>query len=303
MKRSLPFHPRPLVVLAAVVVTLCASIAWAQTSVRGATAPLPGRSATSPPASPALASTPATAGSAVNPRPTDRNPVAGTPGGGTAALPAGAPSPSGLASPSPFPAGMAPTSIAAPGTSAAITAPTAVSPSLAGSSTAGGVTSSTRGVVIVPGSNVPTATNTQPLAGGAVGPAGTAAAVNDPNGPVAAGNAGAAVSVGTPGAAAGNVVVVPGTTGADAASGAAVVGGAAGGLTGGVPSVSPTGTARGPLTAVDIVRLFSQADGNSDGLLTRAEALRLPLSTMTFEDMDTNRDGSVSRSEYEESLR
>jgi hypothetical protein len=268
---------------------LCAGIAFAQQA--------PVRSATSPRA----AGTAFSSGGARSPAtaPNTRNPVAVAPGTGTASLPLGAPAPSGLASPLPFPAGIPSTAIAAPGTSAAITAPTTVSPSVAGTSTAGGVTSSTRGVVNPGVAGAPI--TTVPLATGVVSPAGNAASVLDPNGAASAGNAGAAISVGTPGATGSGVIVTPGV--ATGTSQPALVG-AAGGLTGGVPSVSAMGAAPGgPMTALQVSQFFLQADGDRDSLLSRAEALRLPLVTMTFEDMDTNRDGWVSRSEYDDSLR
>lgn len=88
-------------------------------------------------------------------------------------------------------------------------------------------------------------------------------------------------------------------------AGAAVVSGFAG-VTNGVPSVAPgrlQTMGGGPLTALQVAQMFAQADADGDGLLTRAEALRLPMVTMSFDDMDTNRDGVVSRSEYESSLR
>lgn len=273
--------PRTLLALA---LTLCAGVAFAQLPVRSAT-------------SPRAAGVGLVAGGGM-PRtvaPGATNPITVAPGSGTAALPIGAPSPSGLASPSPFPAGLSSTSIAAPGTSAAITAPTTVSPSLAGTSTAGGVSSSTRGMVN------PAVAN-EPLATGVIGPAGNAANVLDPNGAVAAGNAGAAISIGTPGLLGpGMVITAPGLA---SGTNQPTVIGAAGGLTGGVPSVSAMGVSPGgQLTALQVSQFFLQADTDRDGLLSRAEALRLPLATMTFEDMDTNRDGWVSRSEYEDSLR
>ncbi|TFZ06740.1 hypothetical protein EZ313_09000 [Ramlibacter henchirensis] len=289
--RSAYSHLQPLTMLAAVTLMLSASLASAQQT--------PLRSVTSP----ARAAT-VGAGTPSSTAPNQRNPVAASPGGGTATLPLGAPSPSGLASPSPFPAGISSTSIAAPGTSAAITAPTTVSPSVAGGG-AIGVTSSTRGVVGIPGVTGATGTTigaVQPLDGGAVGPAGNTAALFDPSGAAAAGNAGAAISVGTPGApSAGVINTTPGTA---VITPGTVVGGI-GGLTGGVPSVTANaGAGRGgPLTALQVSQFFMQADTNADGLLSRAEALRLPMATMTFEDMDTNRDGSVSRSEYDDSLR
>lgn len=268
-------HSVPFLALA-----LCAGIAFAQQA--------PVRSSTSPRAAGVGFTSGGTTSTTTGT--TARNPIAVAPGTGTAALPIGAPSPSGLASPSPFPAGIPSTTIAAPGTSAAITAPTTVSPNVTGTSTINDGRTSTRGVVN-PGVNVPLAT-------GVIGPAGDAANVMDPNGAASAGNAGAAISVGTPGApTTQTTVTTPGTT----TAGATVVGG---GLTGGVPSVSAMGAAPGQrLTALQIAQFFLQADSDRDGLLSRAEALRLPLATMTFEDMDTNRDGSISRSEYEDSLR
>jgi hypothetical protein len=56
-------------------------------------------------------------------------------------------------------------------------------------------------------------------------------------------------------------------------------------------------------SAVDIARSFINADGNRDGELSEAEARRLSISMMTFQEMDRNFDGRVSRSEYEDSLR
>ena len=107
-----------------------------------------------------------------------------------------------------------------------------------------------------------------------------------------------------------STTTTPGTTTGTTAgtTGAAVVSGFAG-VTNGVPSVAPSRSQTlqtmggGPLTSLQISQLFAQADADNDGLLTRAEALRLPLVTMSFDDMDTNRDGVVSRSEYDASLR
>ena len=56
-------------------------------------------------------------------------------------------------------------------------------------------------------------------------------------------------------------------------------------------------------SAVDIARSFLGADANRDGSLTPAEARRLTISMMSFEEMDRNFDGLVSRSEYEDGLR
>ena len=78
-------------------------------------------------------------------------------------------------------------------------------------------------------------------------------------------------------------------------------------------SVLGAGGSRGPsqfigsgspgFSAVDIARSFILADGNRDSELTEGEARRLSISAMSFQEMDRNFDGRVSRSEYEDSLR
>lgn len=64
-----------------------------------------------------------------------------------------------------------------------------------------------------------------------------------------------------------------------------------------------TTSGAGGFSAVDIARSFFFADANHDGDLTRAEARRLSIGTMSFEEMDRNFDGQISRFEYEDSLR
>lgn len=59
----------------------------------------------------------------------------------------------------------------------------------------------------------------------------------------------------------------------------------------------------GGFSAVDQARSFIFADANRDGELTRAEAARLSIMTMGFEEMDRNFDGVISRFEYDDSLR
>jgi len=59
----------------------------------------------------------------------------------------------------------------------------------------------------------------------------------------------------------------------------------------------------GGFSATDQARSFFFADANHDGDLTRAEFARLSITTMTFEEMDRNYDGVISRFEYEDSLR
>lgn len=103
-------------------------------------------------------------------------------------------------------------------------------------------------------------------------------------------------------------------------------GGAGGGVGGGVvvrPDLPPgpvnttvlgAGTSvRGPgerleggaggFSAVDEARSFFFADADHDGELTRAEAGRLSIMTLSFEEMDRNYDQVISRFEYEDSLR
>lgn len=113
---------------------------------------------------------------------------------------------------------------------------------------------------------------------------------------------------------------IPANTPATPQPGSTIVGGGGGGtLTpeiGPVPSTNVMGagaTVRGPgqrleggaggFSATDIARSFFFADGNKDGDLTRAEAARLSISTMAFEEMDRNFDGVVSRFEYDDSVR
>ena len=59
----------------------------------------------------------------------------------------------------------------------------------------------------------------------------------------------------------------------------------------------------GGYNATDLARSFFFADSNHDGDLTRAEAGRLSISPLSFEQMDRNFDGVVSRFEYEDATR
>ncbi len=59
----------------------------------------------------------------------------------------------------------------------------------------------------------------------------------------------------------------------------------------------------GGFSAHDQARSFFFADANKDGELTRAEAARLSISTLPFEEMDRNFDGVVTRFEYQDTLR
>ena len=75
--------------------------------------------------------------------------------------------------------------------------------------------------------------------------------------------------------------------------------GAAGG-----PTLRQSGSlGAGPYSQVDVASAFLGADANGDRELTRAEATRLTLMPYSFEEMDLNRDGILTRMEYEEALR
>ena len=58
-----------------------------------------------------------------------------------------------------------------------------------------------------------------------------------------------------------------------------------------------------PYTPVQIAQSFIGADANRDGQLTPVEAQRLTIMPSSFEEMDLNHDGVLTRSEYEDSLR
>jgi hypothetical protein len=59
----------------------------------------------------------------------------------------------------------------------------------------------------------------------------------------------------------------------------------------------------GGYNATDLARSFYFADSNHDGELTRAEAGRLSIAPLSFEQMDRNFDGVISRFEYEDATR
>ncbi|RZJ83501.1 MAG: hypothetical protein EON88_28620 [Brevundimonas sp.] len=82
----------------------------------------------------------------------------------------------------------------------------------------------------------------------------------------------------------------------------AVAGAGAGGLTARGPSQSvPLGSSG--LNPVEVARNFINADANRDGELTRAEASRLSFSMSSFEEMDRDFDGVVTRAEYGDGTR
>lgn len=71
--------------------------------------------------------------------------------------------------------------------------------------------------------------------------------------------------------------------------------------------VVPAPTAAQPLpanrwTLAQAREAFDAADSDRDGVLTRGEAQRLIIMPRSFEDMDVNKDGTVSRAEFEASF-
>lgn len=76
----------------------------------------------------------------------------------------------------------------------------------------------------------------------------------------------------------------------------------AGGVVAG-PGQYPGGQGSSSFSAADEARSFFFADANKDGELTRAEARRLSIATMSFEEMDRNFDGIISRFEYQDAVR
>ena len=72
---------------------------------------------------------------------------------------------------------------------------------------------------------------------------------------------------------------------------------------GGVAMPRQPAGAPGPYTALQIAQSFLAADANRDGELSRAEAQRLPIMPYSIEEMDRNRDGILTRFEYEDAMR
>ncbi len=101
----------------------------------------------------------------------------------------------------------------------------------------------------------------------------------------------------TPGA------VVPGAVYIDPTAPVAPAPAAGGTGASGAATALPTDPGMTQVTALQMAQIFRKADANQDGQLTRAEALQLELMPMSFEDMDRNKDGFVSRSEFEDAFR
>jgi hypothetical protein len=82
-----------------------------------------------------------------------------------------------------------------------------------------------------------------------------------------------------------------------------VMGAAAAGY-GGVAAAARVSPAPGggPYTPVQIAQSFIAADANRDGELTRAEAQRLAIAPYSFEEMDLNHDGILTRFEYDDAF-
>lgn len=55
-------------------------------------------------------------------------------------------------------------------------------------------------------------------------------------------------------------------------------------------------------TPAQIRQSFDLADADSNGQLTRSEAQHLQIMPRSFEDMDQNKDGLITREEYEGSV-
>lgn len=102
------------------------------------------------------------------------------------------------------------------------------------------------------------------------------------------------------------VLPAPGTTGGGRGAGpdlvpqTTVMGAGGYGVPAG-PQYPSMGAA--PYTALQMAQSFLGADANRDGELTKPEAQRLTIAPSTFEEMDRNHDGVLTRFEYEDAVR
>lgn len=106
-----------------------------------------------------------------------------------------------------------------------------------------------------------------------------------------------------PGTAAPGTAVVPGTAPGAVTDGTQVIqpGGVA--STGTPASAQNVPAGSSGYTALQLAQSFRLADANLNGELTRAEAQRLSIMPSSFDEMDRNKDGILSRSEYEDGVR
>jgi hypothetical protein len=115
--------------------------------------------------------------------------------------------------------------------------------------------------------------------------------------PVPASSVGAG---GTTNVVGGGGLVIPPTVSGDTAAAAAATQVLGAGPTVPGPSQYTTDSGAGGFNATDLARSYYFADANHDGDLTRAEASRLSIAPLSFEQMDRNFDGVISRFEYED---
>ncbi len=66
---------------------------------------------------------------------------------------------------------------------------------------------------------------------------------------------------------------------------------------------NPPPAANPSADTVRYLEAFERADKNADGKLTKEEAENLPAIAQRFEQIDTNKDGAISQTEYLEALK